>query len=174
MVDQAVLKRARPRARSNLGTSVRIVGLLLLGCSAASATALLYPGRSGTSANTARAISWPEGSQGQGAPLPMKPAVKSAAPETPSAKPLPGAAPSAASGVSGVRQIPLSGGVDPTPATPPAITQARVQPANSDAAASTQPQAPPEQPASSPLASMAKAPTECLPAPLLSILEDVQ
>ncbi len=169
MNDRIMLKGARPRSRSRLGTSIRIVGLLLLGCSAASATALLYPGR-GSGADPVRPVVRSQAGPVQPQPSPARPA---AAAEPSPAKPLPAAAADPARQAPAVRQIPLSGGVDPTPATPPRVDQGRVQAASSDSAAPGQPNVSQAAAPAAP-ASTQKAPTDCLPAPLLAVLEDVQ
>ncbi len=172
MFDHAMLRRPRPRSRSSLGTSVRIVGLLLLGCSAASATALLYPGRN-TSADVARPVANLEKAQAPAAGSPKQPVVVAAI-ETTTTKAAPVITPPAPAGPPGVRQIPLSGGVDPTPAAAPKPLQGRVQPAGMDAAAAAPVQAVPAKEAAPALAVTAKASTECLPEGLRSVLDEVQ
>jgi hypothetical protein len=120
-----------------------VLGLLVLGCSAASATALLYPGREATteilrpaprlekiSLVSSLAPRKEESQLGAVATPPTaetKPVGASApvsAPAAPATAVSVGATPMGAS----VRQIPLTGGVDPTPPTPPKSIQAAVQP----------------------------------------------
>jgi hypothetical protein len=89
------------------------------------------------------------------------------------------AAPAAAPSAGSVRQIPLSGGVDPTPPTPPKTIHAAVQPnlaaAGSPAASGlAQPAGLPASPAGAVIAASAKTPTTCLAPGLHQVLQDVQ
>ena len=151
-----------------LGSGLRVLGLLVLGCSAASATALLYPGGGKTEVTRPaprleKVSLWAA----------LAPAQEESRPvATQPVAPPHGAAPSPVKAPSAVRQIPLTGGVDPTPPTPPKVIQAAVQP--SPAAI----QAPPALAAAvqtpAVLASNGKAPITCLAPGLKTVLQDVQ
>lgn len=181
MMRKGMLEAARPGRGRKLGTGVRVLGLLVLGCSAASATALLYPGR-GPAPESARVAprltkvslasalsSGKEDGRIGAATAPTAETRIVAVPPQASQPAAPAAAPSAGS----VRQIPLSGGVDPTPPTPPKTIHAAVQPSP---AAAGSPAAPglPASPAGAVIATSAKTPTTCLAPGLHQVLQDVQ
>jgi hypothetical protein len=148
-----------------LGAGIRVLGLLVLGCSAASATAFLYPA-GGQTTEAARPAPRLEKVSFWAA---LAPAKDESRPAIAQAEDV--AAASAVQAKPAVRQIPLTGGVDPTPPTPPKIIQAAVLPSSAAAL-----QAPPAPAAQAPavLASNDKAPTSCLSQGLRSVLQDVQ
>ncbi len=154
-----------------LGASIRVLGLLVLGCSAASATAFLYPA-GGQTAEAARPAPRLEKVSLWAALAPAKDESRPAITHT-VAQAEGAAAASAVQAKPAVRQIPLTGGVDPTPPTPPKTIQAAVQPSSAAAL-----QAPPALAAAAQapavLASNDKAPTSCLSQGLRSVLQDVQ
>lgn len=169
MMSLGSFNTARVTRSRKLRTGIRVVGLLVLGCSAASATALLYPGRE-ASPETARPAPRLEKVSLWAALAPAKEESRPAI--TQSVVQADSAAVASPAQAKSVRQIPLTGGVDPTPPTPPKVIQAAVQP--SPAAV----QAPPAPAAivqtSAVLASNGKAPITCLAPGLKSVLQDVQ
>ncbi len=170
MMKIGMLEASRPGRVGRIGTGLRTFGLLLLGGSAASAAALIYP--VGTqSADVVRVAPRPETVQVAAAPAPTKVGARlSTASGAPSAAPTE-AAPARAP----VRQIPLIAGVDPTPPAPPKISPPQVVSAATPAAVPAQP-APVQTapPAQAVIASSAKAPMDCLPEGLRTVLQDVQ
>ena len=170
MMRKGMVEAARPGRGRKLGAGVRVLGLLVLGCSAASATALLYPGR-GPAPESAHAAPRLEKVSLWKALAPTKEGgrLESTQPiallhGAAAALPVP-AQPA-------VRQIPLSGGIDPTPPTPPKTIQAAVQPAPAPAMAAPPPSVAAQAPAV--LATNSKAPTTCLAPGLHQVLQDVQ
>lgn len=157
-----MLEAARP-GRARVRSGLRVLTLLVLGGSAASAAALIYPTQS-PRVEAARAAPPSDGTQ-RPAQGPVKvdarlaAASASVAPEATSA-PVAGA----------VRQIPLIAGVDPTPPTPTKASTAVQQVAAPAAALAAQAAAP----TASVVASSAKAPMDCLPSGLRTVLQDVQ
>jgi DNA uptake protein ComE-like DNA-binding protein len=114
-----------------LGASIRVLGLLVLGCSAASATAFLYPA-GGQTAEAARPAPRLEKVSLWAALAPAKDESRPAITHT-VAQAEGAAAASAVQAKPAVRQIPLTGGVDPTPPTPPKVIQAAVPPSSAAA-----------------------------------------
>jgi hypothetical protein len=170
MMSLGSFNTARVTRSRKLRTGIRVVGLLVLGCSAASATALLYPGR-GASTGTVRPEPRLEKVSLWAALAPAKEESKPAI--TQSIVQADGAAvASPAKAKPAVRQIPLTGGVDPTPPTPLKVIQAAVQPSPAAVQAPPAPAAIVQTPAV--LASNGKAPTTCLAPGLKSVLQDVQ
>ena len=114
-----------------LGAGIRVLGLLVLGCSAASATAFLYPA-GGQTTEAARPAPRLEKVSLWAALAPAKdesrPAITHSVAQAEGA-----AAASAVQAKPAVRQIPLTGGVDPTPPTPPQVIQAAVPPSSAAA-----------------------------------------
>jgi DNA uptake protein ComE-like DNA-binding protein len=125
MMRKGMLEAARPGRGRKFGTGVRVLGLLVLGCSAASATALLYPGRE-ASIETARPAPRLENVSLWAALAPAKEESKLAGTHT-VAQAEAAATASTVQAQPAVRQIPLTGGVDPTPPTPPKAIHAAVQ-----------------------------------------------
>jgi peptidase M15-like protein len=167
MMKIGMLEAGRPGRAGRIRTGVRTFALLILGCSAASAAALVYPAKTPT-AGVMRV-----------APVQVSVAPTSAKAETrlasasegwtspPSSEAAPTRAP--------VRQIPLIAGVDPTPPTPPKVSSPRV--ASVATPAVSQAQSAPVQatpPAPTVIAASAKALTDCLPEGLKTVLQEVQ
>jgi hypothetical protein len=176
MMRKGMLEAARPGRGRKLGTGVRVLGLLVLGCSAASATALLYPGR-GPAPESARVAPRLTKVSLASALSPGKEDGRIGAATAPTAETRivavpPQASQPAAPAAGSVRQIPLSGGVDPTPPTPPKTIQAAVQPAPAPAMAAPPPSVAAQAPAV--LATNSKVPTTCLAPGLHQVLQDVQ
>jgi hypothetical protein len=172
MMRIGMLQATRPRRVGKVGTGVRSLGLLVLGCSAASAAVLIYPAKT-PNADVARGASRPQAGQPSPAPAPTK--IETRLGSTSSAPSSAAPAEPAASRAS-VRQIPLIAGVDPTPATPQKVSlPAQVASAVTPAASLAQPA--PAQPSAwtqAVIASSAKAPLDCLPEGLRTVLQDVQ
>jgi hypothetical protein len=166
-----MLEAARSGRVGKVGTGVRIFGLLVLGVSAASAAALVYPAKTRT-ADVVRIAPRTETVQVSAAPTPVKVETRLASASAAWTSPAPSeATPAQAS----VRQIPLISGVDPTPPTPPKVSPPQV--ASAAITAASQAQTAPVQapvPASTVIASSAKAPLDCLPEGLRTVLQDVQ
>lgn len=136
--------------RSRLGVTLPILGVLVVGCSVASATVGLRALRAEATGTV------------QVAAAPVAPPI------------LPRASDTAATPK--VRVIPLIHGVDPTPPASPKVHReplASPAPAVQHAAAPVSP-LPAPAPAASVLASSPSAPTECLPDGLRAVLQDVQ
>ena len=170
MMKIGMLERTRPGRVGRIGMSIRTLGLLVLGCSAASAAALVYPARTpGT--DVARVA--PRSQIAQSAPAPTKVEARLASISTAPSSP---AATEATPARVPVRQIPLIAGVDPTPPTPPKVS------ASSKVASAATSAAMPAQPALAPassslptiVTSSAKTPVDCLPEGLRTVLQDVQ
>ena len=172
MMRIGMLQAARQRRVGKIGTGVRSLGLLVLGCSAASAAVLIYPAKA-PNADVARAAPRPQAGQPSPAPAPTKIETRLGSASTAPSPPAP-AGP--ASSRAPVRQIPLIAGVDPTPAKPQKVSPPQQVASVAIPAASLAQPAPVQAVSSAQtvVASSAKAPLDCLPAGLRTVLQDVQ
>jgi hypothetical protein len=171
MMKIGMLEAARPGRVGKIGMGVRTLSLLVLGCSAASAAALIYPAKV-PPADAMRVAPRLEAVQVTAAPAPAKVDARLASASGGQTSPAPSEASPAKAPV---RRIPLIAGVDPTPPTQPKVSPAPVESVATPAANPVQPvtvQA--VSPAQTVIASAAKAPMDCLPEGLRTVLQDVQ
>jgi hypothetical protein len=170
MIKIGMLEPARS-GRFKFGAGLRILGLLVLGGSAASAAALIYPPRE-PSVEVMRSDPQLEKTKTASAPHAAKVDTRL----TPTAPASPGTAAAPAAGA--IRQIPLISGVDPTPPAPPKVGSSgqQVAAAASPSGALVEPVLAQvvKAPTASTIASSAKAPVDCLPEGLRVVLQDVQ
>jgi hypothetical protein len=171
MMKIGMLEAARPGRVGKIGTGVRIFSLLVLGCSAASAAALIYPAKIPT-ADVVRIAPRSETARVAPALAPVKVDTRLASASAAWTSPAPSEATPARAPV---RQIPLIAGVDPTPPAPSKAGAPQVATAATSAA--SQAQSAPVQTvlaAQTVIATSANAPVDCLPEGLRTVLQDVQ
>jgi uncharacterized protein YcbK (DUF882 family) len=171
MMKIGMLEAARPARVGKIGTGARIFSLLVLGCSAASAAAFIYPAKIPT-ADVVRIAPGTEMVQVATAPAPAKVVTRLASASAAWTSPAPSEVTPARAPV---RQIPLIAGVDPTPPAPSKAGAPQV--ATASTSVTSQAQSAPVQavsPAQTVIAASAKAPVDCLPEGLRTVLQNVQ